>query len=176
MWFEEKKFCKLDHRDARWSGFFVFVTPFHTYVLYVHTYPPELPAFVVFALGSQPSDWIARLWPFCCFVSESSVTSLKTWLPCLCPPDRTPPFSFSKRNFWNFVSMQIGHKQRANLLSTTPAEGKIIMAALQEHFQSRSLSFFTKCPYFTAGLCTPKTDIRRLFKCAQNIKLCTLSG
>ena len=30
---KKKAFCKLDHRDARWSGFFVFVTPFHTYAL-----------------------------------------------------------------------------------------------------------------------------------------------
>ena len=55
MWFEEK------------NGFankVVWVLRFYDpfpYVLYVHTYPPELPAFVVFALGSQPSDWIARL-------------------------------------------------------------------------------------------------------------------
>ena len=95
--------------QTRWSGFFVFMTPFHTSYMYiVHTYPPELPAFVVFALGSQPSDWIARLWPFCCFVSESSATSLKTWLLCLCPPDRMPPFSFPKKNFWNYGFFGIG--------------------------------------------------------------------
>ena len=46
MWFEEK------------NGFankVVWVLRFYDpfpYVLYVHTYPPELPAFVVFALGS----------------------------------------------------------------------------------------------------------------------------
>ena len=127
-------------------------------------------------------SWQSTIWLDCTIVTFLLFFCLKAqpplWrLDCRVSVHRIGCLhSLSRRRISGILDFLESDKigQDVSMLSTTPAEEKI-MVAFQQQYKSRSFSFFTKCHYFTAGLCTPKTDIRRLFKCAQNRKLCTLS-